>query len=139
MALIRYCDFNPNGGPVTVTMTADNGLRAGGRFGLYDLGKELAEDWAIATGDQGAESYQITTTPDKLDGYEMAWRTKICAFLPGDDDGRITVEVSQGGVPCKIFPSTEWMATGVPTCESGQVMQKTFSLIMQKLPVGVDV
>ncbi|MGE3800091.1 MAG: hypothetical protein AB7H80_03655 [Candidatus Kapaibacterium sp.] len=135
MPIIRYCDINPNGGTLTVTMSANNGLRAGGRFGLYTMGKELVEDWSIATGDGGSGTYQITTDVSKLDGYEMAWRTKVCAFLPGVNDGSISVEISQNGKPCKVFPSTEWDATDVPSCESGKLMQKTFSLIFQKVVV----
>lgn len=128
---IRYCTINPNGGGLSVTMTADNGLRAGGRFGLYDTSQHLQEDWSVATGDDGEGEYQIKAGVGTLDGFEMVWRTRVCAFVPGVDSGRVDLTVTQDGVSCPLTSSTEWDLTDVPECSAGQAQQKIFSLIFK--------
>ena len=133
MPLLRHCTFRKNGSPLTIRMTANNGLRAGGVFALYDMGKNLLEHWVLAPGDDGAATHILQTPPSQLDGCEMSWRVKVCGFIPSVDSGLIDLEISQNGQACPMAPTAAWNATDVPACESGQVLPKTFSLIFEPL------
>jgi hypothetical protein len=130
--MARYCLVDPAGGPLKVTLSANNGVRVGGKFALRKENADL-EAWDAATGDRGSTTHEMETAPRDTLHLALQWRLLCCSFIPGADSARIAVEVVQDGVPCPMTKPAQWEPT-VPPCDSDQQRPIVASLVFAERP-----
>lgn len=128
----RYCILNPNGGPITIRISANNALRASGNFSIQTKSLDnwqVTEQWQQAAGDTGSSDHTVQTAPAALEGKAFAGLINCCALLANADMGAVEIQVLQNGVSLPLTKPMHWNLTGVPNCNSGNAQQFNTSLI----------
>ena len=126
----RRCVLDPEGGPVTVRLEADNLLRAVGAFALYDATNQKRLSWKMAAGDEGIADKELEgITPSSLKDNKLTLRLRCCSLSPQADKGRLAIQIIQRGSARPLFPLAQWEIKEVPHCEGGQAVELTDRLL----------
>lgn len=123
----RVCFIASEGPPLTIRLTAENGLRSVGRFLLHPPGHG-SEDippvrWTIETRDEGEGEHVLPVFPDILDGFSMSFRISTCTTSPGAATGRVAVLVAQNGEDRPVLPAATFEPERVPECPGSEASQ----------------
>jgi hypothetical protein len=116
----NLCPINLNGGPITIILKADNGIRASAviYFGKSDGagGHILLETHKLATGDSGSVSINLTTPTNTILNHTLAWVINSCKVIEQSDNGVVKVELFQDGKKCKTISPTSYYGD-FPKCK----------------------
>jgi len=115
---MRFCIINPQGGPVTIRLEANNALRAVGKFALFDAGNQPQEQWPMKAGDTGSADFTIQTPPQSLKRMVMTWAVLCCSMLPAVDRGIVSIQILQDGAPCPLTKTALWVLTDIANCQN---------------------
>ncbi|GAA3513518.1 hypothetical protein GCM10022393_29140 [Aquimarina addita] len=101
MAKSNYCLIDPDGGFLKVTVTANNGIRTGAVFVLWEIqqgqwGKK--EKFQVSTGDKGVDEFVINVRPTDIENNSLAWFMNACSSIHAIDRGEITINITQDNV-----------------------------------------
>jgi len=93
-----YCLLNPNGGPLTVRVTVNNGIRLSATFILWELingtwGKK--EKFTIATKDKGTDEFILSKNIDDIENNSLAWSINSCSLMNQVDRGEFSIKIIQ--------------------------------------------
>lgn len=119
---MNYCLINPNGDFVKVILKADNGIRASGYFYLIKLENneyQLSETHEVRTGDNGRDSFTLTTLSNLLKGQILVWHVNSCAQIAQGIRGKVRVEIFQNEK--KLKTTSKVLHTGnFPPCDGSE-------------------
>lgn len=129
---VRYCVLDLQGGQITIKVKANNGLRTGTKFALWE--KNAQGDWVkykeyeLSTGDSGSASVTLDEDVSTLERHGLNWLIQVCSFIPGVENGVIRMSIEQDNGPCQITKPLEWSRTNLQNCETGELKQISSSL-----------
>ena len=116
----RYCIISSTGGPLTICVTANNGLRARVTFSLWV--KNIHDKWEkrgelkITSGDTGNGCKALEFPADTLERNALTWRIKTCSFIPSVDTGSIEVQILQDNVNSQTTKPMQWFLSSIGQC-----------------------
>lgn len=123
--MANFCIVDGNAEQVTVRGTANNGLRTGVTFWLWEKQGDnyepiIGDQHNGATGDPGVWTFNLNTPVSNLEGKVLTWRAQSCLFIPETERASLKIEFFQGNVKCKttkeFYPSRDY-----PQCSTGKV------------------
>ncbi len=119
----NYCLIDPNGGAIKVQITANNGIRTGSIFILWEIqqGKWVKkEKFQAITGDDGLDEFILLEKPQDIENDSLAWSINACSLVPSVQRGEFTIVILQDTL-------NRWKKLSsriVPSCSHGK--QLTF-------------
>mgnify|MGYP006885815810 CR=1 FL=1 len=133
----RYCVVSPTGGPLTICVTANNGLRAGAVFWLW--AKDENDKWVkkgkfdLKTGDSGRGCKELEFPVNSLERNALTWRITTCSFIPAVDAGNIEVQIIQDNVSCQVTRPMQWSLSEVGQCsqDSGKQIESAVHILFK--------
>ncbi|KAA1244580.1 hypothetical protein [Aquimarina sp. RZ0] len=118
----NYCLIDPDGGSLAVKITANNGIRTGSIFVLWEIKNgtwEKQEKFQAVTGDDGIGHFLINKTPDSLENKSLAWSINTCSSIANVTRGEISISITQDSIERWKKESSRL----VPKCEDGKQLQ----------------
>ena len=116
---VIYCIIAPDGGPVSVTLSANNMLAVGSEFAVWAAdGTTRLEAWKLSPGAQGVETHRIGTAAAALRDHYLTWQLAVCSVQPAIDTGAVEVVLSQDGVSCPVTKDLRWTLEEIPQCDA---------------------
>ncbi|MGY3791344.1 hypothetical protein [uncultured Aquimarina sp.] len=118
----NYCLIDPDGGSLKVRVTANNGIRSGSIFVLWELqnGKwEKKEKFNVITGDDGVDEFILLEKPNEIENDSLAWSINACSSIPNVLRGEFSITVIQDG-------KNRWTKQSsrlVPKCSDGKQLK----------------
>lgn len=118
----NYCLIDPDGGSLKVKVTANNGIRTGAIFVLWEIqhGQWVQkEKFQVSTGDDGTDEFLITEKPVNLENNSLAWSINACSSISHVDRGEFTIVITQEDTERYKKKSSRL----TPKCEDGKQLQ----------------
>ncbi|MFD2564223.1 hypothetical protein [Aquimarina rubra] len=118
----NYCLIDPDGGSLKVRVTANNGIRSGSVFILWEIqnGKwEKKEKFNVITGDDGVDEFILLEKPDDIENDSLAWSINACSSINNVERGEFSITIIQDG-------KDRWKKESsrlVPKCSDGKQLQ----------------
>ncbi|NHF59927.1 hypothetical protein FK220_011285 [Flavobacteriaceae bacterium TP-CH-4] len=119
MANPGYCMIDPEGGPLQVQLSVNNGIKSASLFVLWEKPAdewEQKESFKLVTEDDGVDEHFLLEKPGKLENDVLAWNIQSCAQIDGANRGTFLVSIYQDDK--KIW--TKASNRKVPYCSSGE-------------------
>lgn len=116
---VIYCMVNEKGGPVNVTLRANDALAAGSDFVLWASdGTTRREGWKMSAGAVGQAIHQISAPSATIHNNYLSWAISVCSVHPGIEKGSVEIGISQDGVTCPLTKDLHWILEDVPQCDA---------------------
>lgn len=119
---MNFCYVNPDGGPIEVKITVDNGARS--NWNCAHANKEndqwkAIESFSLNSGDGGSDSHTITAGAKALDDTSLLWKVTACATVSGAERAKFLISILQDGK--ELFQKESDRQT--PQCSDNQAAQ----------------
>jgi hypothetical protein len=129
----RYCVINSSGSKLKVKLTANNALRAGAVFGLFEQDENNSwkniKEWRISAGDSGEGIFDIDFDINDLSKKALTWKINVLSMIPSVTNGIVEIQVIQDGVSCSVTKPMQWELNSIPSFDSNEVPSIKSSLI----------
>ncbi|MHA7056175.1 hypothetical protein ACWGOQ_0003075 [Aquimarina sp. M1] len=128
----NYCLIDPDGGTLKVRVTANNGIRSGSVFILWELqnGKwEKKEKFNVITGDDGVDEFILLEKPDDIENDSLAWSINTCSAISNVIRGEFSITIIQDG-------KNRWKKDSsrlIPKCSDGKQLKFGSHVIFKHL------
>lgn len=115
----KYCLVDPQGGPLKVTLSVNNGIKSGALFVLWE--KPAAnwikkETFKLITGDDGTDDHLLLEKPEEIENDALSWNIQACAQIDGANRGEFILSIFQQEQ--KLWSKTSNRT--VPYCKDGE-------------------
>lgn len=120
---MNFCYVNPDGGPVTVKITVDNGARS--NWNCAHASKEDDNNWKaiesfkLNSGDDGTSEHALTADIKTFDETSLLWKVTACASIPGVEKAKFLLAIFQDDV--ELFEKKS--ERQVPQCQQNKAIQ----------------
>jgi len=128
----NYCLVDPDGGSLKIRVTANNGIRSGSIFILWELkngkwGKK--EKFKVITGDDGVDEFILLEKPNEIENDSLAWSINACSSINNVERGEFSITIIQDN-------TNRWKKESsrlVPKCSDGKQLKFGSHVIFKHL------
>ncbi|MFT6334718.1 MAG: hypothetical protein ACI86M_001619 [Saprospiraceae bacterium] len=119
---MNFCYVNPDGGPLEVKITVDNGARS--NWNCAHANKEddkwkALETFKLKSGDEGTDEHTLATDLKSIDDTSLLWRVAACGTVQGAERAKFTIVICQDGK--EIYDKVS--DRQVPACKDNKAVQ----------------
>src|SRR3989339_676424 len=114
----KYCIIEPNGQAVTLEITVDPFIVAGGDFKLInaDDNTEL-KSWKMSVDHENPVKFRVYSDPDALHKVVMTWEVLCCTLNKDIFESTIKMKLMQSMKPCKVTEQLHYTRLNIPPCK----------------------